>query len=140
MSDESDLDLERTAGAVADQAPLDWSTEETRRPELHDALAGLQTLERLAAAHRSARQRLGTEIAAAPDRRDFADEPALATPVFSWGFLRALERVGTGGFGEVWRAWDPTLEREVALKLRRLAPVAPGGTRLARTSDPATRP
>jgi serine/threonine-protein kinase len=35
----------------------------------------------------------------------------------SWGPFKLLARVGHGGFGEVYRAWDPTLEREVALKL-----------------------
>src|SRR5665213_1094053 len=34
-----------------------------------------------------------------------------------WGPFRLLARVGAGGFGEVYRAWDPNLEREVALKL-----------------------
>ncbi len=36
---------------------------------------------------------------------------------FRWGHLLALERVGQGGFGDVYRALDPQLDREVALKL-----------------------
>jgi serine/threonine protein kinase/Flp pilus assembly protein TadD len=35
----------------------------------------------------------------------------------AWGDFKLLARVGYGGFGEVYRAWDPALEREVALKL-----------------------
>ncbi|HUE86491.1 MAG TPA: protein kinase [Vicinamibacterales bacterium] len=35
----------------------------------------------------------------------------------TWGSLRVLEHVGRGRFGDVYRAWDPTLDREVALKL-----------------------
>ena len=43
----------------------------------------------------------------------------------AWGDFRLLDRVGHGGFGEVYRAWDPRLEREVALKL--LLPNSVGG-------------
>jgi eukaryotic-like serine/threonine-protein kinase len=43
--------------------------------------------------------------------------PSARGPLGSWGPFRLLQRVGQGAFGEVYRAWDPTLEREVALKL-----------------------
>ena len=38
-----------------------------------------------------------------------------------WGHLRLLEPVGRGTFGQVYRAWDTHLDREVALKLLRTA-------------------
>lgn len=35
----------------------------------------------------------------------------------TWGGLEILQEIGQGGFGRVYRAWEPTLAREVALKI-----------------------
>ena len=61
-----------------------------------------------------------------------------------WGHLRLLERVGAGAFGEVYRAWDSRLDREVALKLlpasvrpgEGASPVIEEGRLLARVRHP----
>ena len=39
-----------------------------------------------------------------------------------WGQLEILEPIGEGAFGEIFRARDPNLDREVALKLRHAGP------------------
>jgi serine/threonine-protein kinase len=40
-------------------------------------------------------------------------------PIRIWGHLEILEKIGAGGFADVFRARDPKLDREVALKLLR---------------------
>ncbi len=132
-----DPDLERTAGQVADHETPDWELETGNHPDLRGPLAALRMMARLAAAHREVRRRFEPDRSVDPGAG--ADDPEQREPAFSWGFLRALDPIGEGSFGEVWRAWDPSLEREVALKLRRLAPAAEGVPALLRTSDPATR-
>jgi serine/threonine protein kinase/tetratricopeptide (TPR) repeat protein len=37
----------------------------------------------------------------------------------SWGPLQIIEHIGRGTFGDVYRAWDTRLDREVALKILR---------------------
>src|SRR5687767_7756693 len=46
-----------------------------------------------------------------------ADPEATADLFRSWGHLRVMEKLGEGSFGEVYRAYDPLLDRQVALKL-----------------------
>jgi eukaryotic-like serine/threonine-protein kinase len=45
------------------------------------------------------------------------DEPGKLAEGRTWGSFKLLAMVGRGSFGEVYRAWDPHLEREVGLKI-----------------------
>jgi serine/threonine-protein kinase len=109
------------ATAISDGAPVDWPS--VQSSNISDAdRAVLQHLrviaeivslqQRLASqpVHASVVDELRQEEPRAPDARE-------ALP--SWGPLRLIRLVGQGAFGEVYRAWDSRLDREVALKLLR---------------------
>jgi len=129
VSTRAPIDLERVAESLADSATLDWPALERAHPKLAGTLARLRALERLAMAHRSAGEALGpaTEAVGKLAASRPATEPT-ARPTetaFRWGSLIVHERLGEGTFGEVYRAHDPALGRDVALKLRRVSEGVP---------------
>ncbi|HPW54481.1 MAG TPA: serine/threonine-protein kinase [Thermoanaerobaculaceae bacterium] len=117
MHGDSDDRLLELAGRVADGTPVDWKSP-TATPELDDTVRNLQALEAVAAAFRACRDE-GDATPAAGERSALAGEGR--EPLFVWGHLEVLEKLGEGSFGEVYRARDPVLDRDVALKLRRAA-------------------
>lgn len=99
--------LTESAARIADGEGVDWESQRLERPQLRHSLERLERVARVASAWRS----LGVHAPA-------SEGPLGEAPLFLWGDLEVREMLGEGSFGEVFRAYDPTLEREVALKLR----------------------
>jgi serine/threonine-protein kinase len=117
--DQSLLDV---AAALADGALIDWEsaahsiTNETDRA----LLAELQFISAVTHVHRS----LGdsSRLAASGDPSTSGEAAVLgerARAAAYWGPLEIIEPIGHGTFGDVYRAWDTRLDREVALKILR---------------------
>jgi serine/threonine-protein kinase len=103
------------AEAVADGSAVDWDLAESNAGSPKERKV-IQQLRRLASVSATVRA-----------------QAAL------WGPLQIRGEVGRGSFGVVYRAWDPRLEREVALKLienRTTATVLKEGRLLARIRHP----
>jgi serine/threonine protein kinase len=99
------LDL---AASVADGAPVDWPAAESGAAgDDRRLIRHLRLVADVAELYRSL-----PEVPQAPPEERLPDGP-------QWGRLVLLEKIGEGSSSEVYRAWDPELQREVALKLLR---------------------
>ena len=114
---ESDGDpLERLADDIVEEREPCWDEVPTPNEEELALIRGLQVVARVAAAHRSD----WPEEEEAVQDRSRTPEPVaddLESHLRYWKHLEIREVIGRGSFGYVYRAWDPNLDRFVALKL-----------------------
>jgi eukaryotic-like serine/threonine-protein kinase len=123
--------LAAVAQAIADGQPVDWAA--AARAVAAEASPRVETMRLIAtvaaafAAHRDLEAAAeppgasgsGTGPGAMIPGSDDGGRPRDRQVLFTWGPLQVLEHIGRGSFADVYRAYDPKLDREVALKLRR---------------------
>ncbi len=114
--------LDDLLDAIAEGREVDWAgiRRNSGLPESiirqYEVLAGVARVNR-DPPEPEASQSIGHVLAAATTQAP-ATAPDAGIP---WGPLRRLERVGSGAFGDVYRAFYPELETFVALKMLRMS-------------------
>jgi len=95
-----DAKLIEVAAQIAEGGAIDWDAIEREHPGEAEVVQGLKRMERVLRAQRDAR----------------STQPPV-NPIGVWGHLQLVEILARGSFGEVYRAYDPQLQIDVALKL-----------------------
>jgi TolB-like protein/Tfp pilus assembly protein PilF len=108
------------AEAVADGVEVDWVDAESSAADANEreAIRKLQLVAEIVRLHQVQADEPAGEDPQPVNRDEVSThDPGATTDPQFWGPLKILERVGSGRFGTVYRALDPRLDREVALKL-----------------------
>jgi serine/threonine-protein kinase len=133
---------------IADGDPIDWNAAAFDASAASDPgssiVARLQALERLVRGHQALRTNASTDEDVRATILTEASRGGMQPPLqVHWGPLVIIDKIGRGSFGDVYRAWDPRLDREVALKLipeaasgADASPVVEEGRLLARVRHP----
>ena len=139
---EDEPDLGKIVQAIVAGTSVDWSATESKSTgdSRRTALRDLKLVAEIAHFHETLHESAAKSV---PDW--LSRDPAADQPPSVWGSFTLLEHIGRGSFGDVYRAWDGRLDREVALKLIRRSDASPThpdsvtvreGRLLARVSHP----
>ena len=118
--------LHEVAGALMDGVPIDWRSAESKADDesVRRVVSELKVIAAIADVHGTSAVSSDASVDSEPGNlspgeqpRDGAGAESPAQGQETWGALRLLEKIATGAFGSVYRAWDTRLDREVALKL-----------------------
>ena len=104
-ADRLPADILRAAESIVEHQPIDWDVLERSHPGQQQLLRELKGIQAISAANRDD----------LPESDLASDSPD--DSLGFWGPLELRAKLGQGTFGEVYRAYDPSLDREVALKL-----------------------
>ena len=111
--------FDRALEEIADGNHVDWNLSDSGAvdEDERECLKWLKVLGDIAELHRSTHESFdeleAVRSGPAPSPPGVPAEAAVST----WGRYQLVEKVGEGSFGNVYRAWDPKLEREVAVKI-----------------------
>ncbi len=108
--------LAQAIDGIADGADVNWRLLQgrARSDDERAELRWLQVLGRIANVHRSTHDEFDGD--ASPTTVAAPAGPA-ADALENWGRYRLVRKLGAGSFGSVYCAWDPQLERNIAIKI-----------------------
>ena len=110
--------IDRAIEAVSDGESVDWAAFERDAPNDLDreCLRWLRLIGQIEEVHRTTGVDVDsndTTVTISDDERSARRSNVLET----WGRYELREMIGEGSFGAVYRAWDPQLESELAIKI-----------------------
>jgi hypothetical protein len=110
--------VERALEGVADGASIDWDVLESgaANDDERECLQWLRVIDQIGSVARTG-DAGGAPNGPVPAGAAVAKGQTVEGPTESWGRYELREMVGEGTFGSVYRAWDPQLDREVAIKI-----------------------
>jgi len=107
--DQSNL-LSEIANNLADNLKIDWRKADSLQENEQALLKHLNTISQVAQLHRSQQHK-------SQSNQNRKTQNLKKIPLFKWGRFSVLDKIGEGAFGQVYRAYDSLLDRNVALKL-----------------------